>query len=245
MKEKILLAILMCSMVLLSGCGENTGHENTVSETVISIAHSPLIHADNPEEENMADMLQDASSGVMVQIQNGDVIGSGVLWDVVGDKVVIATAAHVFTMGNGIIEVTFADGWTTPVSGYEVTNTDLAFLFVDLRDVPQEQLAQYQLANVNEESTANLRSGDGIILMASGTGVAADAYEGEVIEPWIYVEDFEEHMIVVRVDAEAGMSGGGLFDYEGHFLGILCGKSEDGEAAVIPVSVIRALYGVF
>jgi hypothetical protein len=31
------------------------------------------------------------------------------------------------------------------------------------------------------------------------------------------------------------MSGGGLFDAKGNFLGILCGIAEDGEVAVAPM----------
>lgn len=237
---RTLFLILMCCVMLLCGCGEGPGGKSTVF-----IEPNPVIHVDNPEEENMAGILQKVASGVMVQIQNGDIIGSGVLWDFADDKLVIATAAHILTMGTGEMEVIFADGWKTSISQYEMTDTDMAFLFVECDKIPGEQLANYYLVRRDMESASRLQRGDGIILMASGTGVAADAYEGEVAEPWIYVEDFAEHMIVVRVNAENGMSGGGLFDYEGHFLGILCGKSEDGEAAVLPLFVINALYDGF
>ena len=36
------------------------------------------------------------------------------------------------------------------------------------------------------------------------------------------------------------MSGGGLFDRQGHFLGIISGGSEDGELAVVPLSLMLA-----
>ena len=36
------------------------------------------------------------------------------------------------------------------------------------------------------------------------------------------------------------MSGGGLFDLQGHFLGILCGTDEEGEVAVVPLSILEA-----
>lgn len=246
------MLIALCCMCFLGGCAEGTGEESVYAteETGISApketlpAPSPLIAVENPQEENMADMLQDAAAGVMVQVRVGDTVGSGVIWDRIGDMLTIATAAHVFTMGNGVAEVTFADGWTTKLAGYEITDTDLAFLFVSLSGVPEEQLEQYYVVNLEEhgkEAAAN----DGVILMGSVSGVAAQAYEGKVLEPWIYVEALDQYMIVVKAEAEEGMSGGGLFDFEGHFLGILCGKSGDGEAVVLPQSVITAFYGVF
>lgn len=249
-KSKIML-ILLCCVILNSGCAE-TKKEEKIQETIeIAMdfpeesvpASSPLIYADNPGEENMADMLQDAAAGVMVQVRVGDTVGSGVIWSRVGDMLTIATAAHVFTMGNGVAEVTFADGWTTRLAGYEITDTDLAFLFISLAEVPKEQLEQYYVVNV--EGSEEAAKDSGVILMGSVTDVAAQAYEGKVLEPWIYVEDYAQYMIVVGADTEEGMSGGGVFDFEGHFLGMLCGKSEDGEAIVLPQSVIAALYGVF
>lgn len=227
-------ALLIGILVWLGGCGESNVPEITMEQNA-------LICKEDVESDNRVGVLQNAVSGALVQLRSADVIGSGVLWKVAGDKLVVATTAHILAMGNGNVEVTFSDGWSTAVSEYRVTNQDLAFLFVELQGISQEQLVQYKLVNADEEGTVQLQRGDDIILMGSATGVAADVYEGEVTEPWIYVEDFGEHMIVVRADAEMGMSGGGLFDEEGRFWGILCGKSVDREAAVLPVSVIRAL----
>lgn len=248
-KSKMML-ILLCCVILYSGCEEIQKEDNIQETKEIAVnspeesvpASSPLIYADNPQEENMADLLQDAAAGVMVQVRVGDAVGSGVIWSRVGDMLTIATAAHVFTVGNGVAEVTFADGWTSKLAGYEITDTDLAFLFVSLSGVPQEQLEQYYVVNV-EENGKEPDIDDGIILMGSVTGVAEQAYEGKVLEPWMYVEALDQYMIVVKAEAEEGMSGGGLFDLEGHFLGILCGKSGDGEAVVLPRTVIASLYG--
>lgn len=275
-KYSSIIAIFVCSIFWLGGCGKNSDYESTevreetenvqeigtsnqpVAEQSVDgqdgnkqeadsmmLPRNPEIHSENPEEENMADLLQTIAAGTMVQVRVGNVIGSGVLWEQIEDKLIIVTAAHVLTMGTGEIEVTFVDGWSAPVVEYRMTEMDLAFLVVDMKGIPEESMTEYYLANVDAESAGKLQKDDGIILMASGTGTGADAYEGRVIEPWIYVEDFAQHMILVRVEAEAGMSGGGLFDYEGHFLGILCGESEDREAAVISLSVINGQYDIF
>lgn len=81
-------------------------------------------------------------------------------------------------------------------------------------------------------------SGDPAILISSVNGVAKEAYEGIILEPWIYVEDFQCDMLLLKLDAEPGMSGGGVFTEQGYFLGILCGIDEDGEAAVLPAQMI-------
>ncbi len=239
-----MLIIELCGMLGLSGCVDSPEKSDNIDimENVFShLEPSPPIYAENPQEENMADLLQKVVTGAMVQIQVGDAVGSGVLWNVDGDKLVIITAAHLFTMGNGIGQVTFADGWRVPILEYTVTDTDLAFLFVEWQKIPEEHLAEYNL--IRTERAEQLQNGEGVILMGSGSGVAADAYEGSVIENWIYVEDFAQYMIWVDAVSNPGMSGGGLFDYEGNFLGILCGTNDDGETVVLPFSIIYALYG--
>lgn len=210
-----------------------TGAQYTIKE-------SPLLHSENPQEENIAGMLQEAASGMMVQLVAGNVSGSGVLWKVQGDELWIATAAHVVTQGTDAVEITFSDGFHMTAERVAAdADTDIALLAVNLRDITAEHLEEYCVANVDEESAASLQAEDGIIVMASGKGVAADAYEGKVVNPWIYVEDFGQDMLLLKADAEPGMSGGGIFDSRGHFLGILCGGDESGQLAAVPISVIN------
>ena len=268
-KRKIWTGAVLCVLFLnLSGCvgrsGENvTPTQNEVhtefesqvetkvqsetmeqelraSENKYTLKECPLLRSENPQEENLAGMLQEAASGMMVQLVAGNVSGSGVLWKVQGDELWIATAAHVVTQGTDAVKITFSDGFH--MTAERVTadaDMDIALLAVNLQDITAEHLEAYCVANVDEESAASLQAGDGIIVMASGKGVAADAYEGKVVNPWIYVEDFRQDMLLVRADAEPGMSGGGIFDSRGHFLGILCGGDESGQLAAVPVSVLN------
>lgn len=267
--SKIWTGVVLCVLLLnLSGCvgksGANvtprqnevqTGVESQVetkipsesmeqelraTENKYTLKESPLLHSENPQEENLAGMLQEVSSGMMVQLVAGNVSGSGVLWKVQGDELWIATAAHVVTQGMDAVEITFSDGFHMTAERVAAdADTDVALLAVNLRDITAEHLEEYCVANVDEESAASLQAGDGIIVMASGKGVAADAYEGKVVNPWIYVEDFGQDMLLLKADAEPGMSGGGIFDSRGHLLGILCGGDESGQLAAVPVSVVK------
>lgn len=222
---------------------ESAEEETTqsVCENLPEMEESPLIYAEHPENENMADMLQKASAGMMVQITAGDLSGSGILWKMQEENVVILTAGHVLARTDGNVQITFSDGLQLQARNFLINEeVDLAFVTVDKSEIPVEHAAEYCLANVDEDSAGKLQRGDRIIVMASATGVAVDAYEGKLLEPWIYVEDFGQYMMLVKADAEPGESGGGIFDERGCFLGILCGENMDGELAAVPVSVISA-----
>lgn len=224
---------IWCSVFGLNGC---------TNPTVFFMDSTPAIYAENPQENNMAELLQKAAAGAMVKLQAGEVTGSGVLWELADRQLVIATAGHVLSGGSDEIQVTFWDGLTVPIIGYTMTDTDLAFVHVDCREIPEENLAEYYLVRRDRASAQSLKSGDGIILMGNNEEVAGNAYEGSVLEPWIYAEDFAQYMIWVEAQAEPGMSGGGLFDYRGNFLGLLCGTSGDGETVALPLSIMEAMY---
>ena len=65
---------------------------------------------------------------------------------------------------------------------------------------------------------------------------------GELLYPWIYIEDFAQYMMLIKGECLPGMSGGGVFDGEGYLVGVLCGVNEAGETAAVPLNVIMAEY---
>lgn len=213
----------------------------TIVKQPVIMQKAPLLSEKLSEEENLAGMLQDTASGVMVQIRSNQTSGSGVIYKEEADYLVVVTAAHVLEENQGTVWVVFCDGWAVECSEYTVNqSTDVAFIYVPFTEIPEEHLAQYFYANIDKESFDNLQAGDSVILMGAGSSVAEKAYEGVVLEPWIYMEDFGQYMLWARVEALPGMSGGGLFDSRGHFIGILCGGAEDGDVAVAPLSAIIA-----
>ncbi len=251
MKRLLIFIACILSISASDGCGyysplENTAEEFTdraVSgepETYI-MPCSPLIEVENPEQENMADMLQRTSAGAMVKIVAQELSGSGVIYRICEDKLVVVTAGHILEQARGEVWLTFFDDFVVESLEYVVSgNADLAFVKVEIEEIPQEHLQKYYCVNTDKESFDALKGGDGIIAMGSKSEAAGDAYEGRLVESWIYVEDFAQYMMLARVEVYPGMSGGGLFDMQGHFLGILCGTDEDGETAVVPLNVLEA-----
>lgn len=229
-----------------STAGNGSVTDNETSESPkITLRQMELLSFDDPENENLADMLQRAGSGMMVQLRADNVQGSGVLYGIDGEDLVILTAAHVLEEAEGAVAVTFADEWSTLADGYVCSTLgDYAVVRVSGADVPAEHLEQYLCANVDKDSFDTATAGTGCIVMGCRAGVAAEAYEGVILDHWIYMEDYEQYMMWVQAEGEQGMSGGGLFDRQGHFLGILSGRSEDGELAVVPLSLILGELGV-
>lgn len=216
--------------------------EKEQAET-FTLPASPLLLFSNPEEENLAGMLQDTAFGMLVRIFTDSASGSGVIYGVEGENLVIVTAAHVLQNGKETVQVQFADNFLAECRHYRISpNADAAFLSIPISKIPKEHLEEYYRVNISKESFDALQSGDRIIVMGSKSGVAGEAYEGRLLESWIYLEDFAQYMMLVKGEAVNGMSGGGVFDEKGQFIGILCGGNEEGELAVLSLGVIDAEY---
>jgi len=175
-----------------------------------------------------------------VQVRIGNLVGNGVIWDMTEDECVIATAGHILAMGEGEIEVVFPDGFRAGVSDYWATDIDLAFLVVDCSTSEGWQ-GKYCPVEVNQEKSGELRV-DEIVWIKGFAGSREEMYEALVRNPWIYVEDFGQYMVMLQTKVEPGLSGAGIFTEENVFLGIICGGNEDGEAVATPVSVVSAWY---
>ena len=252
--------ILVQFLLLCSGCDrqgasweEKLGESNLEVGSTVStakpsmdaiiplMAEAPLLEWEDPEAEHLADMLQDACSGMMVRLSNGQNLGSGIIYSTEEEFLVIVTAGHVLADAVEGVKIVFVDGWETASREVSVSElADLAVVRIPLMEIPRERLEKYLLANVDKSSYEGLQAGDGCIVMGSRSGVAEDAYEGIILDSWIYMEDYDQYMIWVSAPGKPGMSGGGLFDRWGHLLGVLSGCSEDGEWAVVPLAMLLA-----
>ena len=261
--------VLMIILLLLAGCGrsdqtvlpsEEPGAQSamyseepsvqtvlpseelgaqTVEEPMPVISAAPLLTWGDPDNENLAAMLQRECGGMMVQLEARQYLGSGVIYSADEDSLVIVTASHVLADAGGSVKVTFMDGWVAESDDYLLwEQLDLAIVRLAMEQIPEERLIEYRLANIDRDAYDKLQEGDGCIVMGSRSGAAEEAYEGTVLKPWIYMEDYGHYMIWVKAYGEPGMSGGGLFDRRGHFLGILSGIGEDDEWAVVPLPLL-------
>lgn len=204
----------------------------------------------------------------IVCVKSGALTGSGVIYKKTDDMLVIVTAAHVLEQGQSgqnkqgqakpeaWAEIIFFDGFTVPGDPcYMSYSSDLAFINVPLSELTDSQRKDYTPVNVDKKAFDALQSGSQVCFSGTNqinaessseenalTEATESGAEGAVLESWIYVEDFGQYMMLLQGAIYPGMSGGGVFDAENKFLGILCGANEKGEVAAVPLSIIEAEY---
>ena len=199
----------------------------------------PAARTESGDDFKQDEDLQRYFRQVTVQIQGPIYLGSGIVWAAYEEALVIATAAHV-TQDNSPMTVQFGQG--DPVEArliYAADQVDVAFLEVSLQELEAQGIA-WQVAWQNRETCERLKAGEPLWIMGSIEEAADRAYGGSVVDPWIYIEDFDNYMLLGHAYAIPGVSGGGVFTQEGILVGILCGGNEADQVAVLPWSVMEA-----
>mgnify|MGYP004533279199 CR=1 FL=1 len=239
-RKKIMFLMVSC-LLLFSGCEGNGAETTEYSETENAGIW-------RPERETAATQLPVQTGQkltetdlmvrkTLVQIQAGDLQGSGVIYDEDEKSILIVTAGHVLTHDNGEILVSFPEGTQVAASGSEMADScDLAFLWVDKTELPLETWEACLPVPTDRNVFDAMKAYDDVWMYGGETGMPVYAF---VVEPWIYVEDFEQYMLLLQGIAEPGMSGGGVFTEDGVFLGIICGADEEGKVAVVPYSMVE------
>ena len=216
-----MLAVTMSCLLFFTGCAEKK----------TEIAEPPV-----QTEQKLTETDQRILKSV-VQIQAGDLQGSGVIYDEDDNEILIATAGHVLAHDNGEILVTLPDGTQVAASGTETVNScDLAFLWVNRDNLTEEAWKACLPVQTDREAFDALKEYDDVWMYGGESGVPVYAF---VVDPWIYVEDFEQYMLLLQGLMVPGMSGGGAFTEDGVFVGILCGADEEGKVAVVPYSMVE------
>lgn len=246
--RKIRWIVFVLCLVL---CGCSRQLDENSDESGVSIAEDSWSDSQSSVEKeegstesvddsdiNYAGLIQETYGSAMVQLEGGGLLGSGVIAGMDEERIVILTAAHVISKANSYVRVTFFDDYNAVSRETDLYESqDIGVVIVERADVPEENLEHYQCAWWQQGDEAAVQQGEICIALGCTSGVAAQSYEGTIEDPWIFVEDYGQHMILAKVNGKPGMSGGGLFDKEGNLLGIISGGNDDGELAVIPMSL--------
>lgn len=246
------LLILLSLIWVLTACGGHVAGaeppmgENPPKETQESVSdadpQAPGAPAARTEEDTggVPDQeIQQYLRQVAVQVRGPKYLGSGVIWAAEEEMLVIATAAHV-TEDNSPLAVQFGCG--EPLEArlcHVAAGVDVAFLEVSLEEIGRQEII-WQTARQDKEICDKLEAGEPLIIMGSVEETADRTYGGSVTEPWIYMEDFDNYMLLGHAYAIPGVSGGGVFTQDGILVGILCGGNDADEIAVLPWSVMEA-----
>lgn len=184
-----------------------------------------------------------------VRIRAGDYYGSGSIYRMLEDEIIIVTNRHVLQDRNGSCFVTFFDGAAAEGALMEVSDeADLGFVSVPASAFTYQELLGYRNVRLpavfpdrkQGESNESAPKGSKIFYV----DLVSDwrepvCMEGEVIEPFLFLEDFQREMLYGRGNAVPGMSGSGVFDRYGNYVGMITGGTLQGEIAAVPAEVIE------
>ena len=237
--KKIMFLMAGC-LLLFSGCGQNGTGDAGIATTGAQLPEGETTATEWQLPAETEQKLTETELTVrksLVQIQAGDLLGSGVIYEEDEKSLLIATAGHVLTHTNGEILVTFPDGTQVTATEAETAGScDLAFVWVDKEKLSGETWKVCLPVHTDRNVFDTLKEYDDVWMYGGETGMPVYAF---VVDPWIYVEDFGQNMLLLQGLAEPGMSGGGVFSEDGVFLGIICGADEEGKVAAVPYSMIQ------
>ena len=193
-----------------------------------------------PEADSPVDIAK-----LCVSVSCGEYYGCGTIYSDDESSFTIVTARHILQdYYDGVskdIEVTFENNESCSASIYkESEEIDVVFLSIDKCDVSEDYISVsdcFPGSEFTSDPNSSLTPGEIIYLVDANTD---DIYAGSLASPSIYSEDFGMDMILCYCAVTPGMSGTGLFDEEGHYLGILLGGSDEAEAVCLDAS--RILY---
>lgn len=205
----------------------------------LELLESPVLEDGNCEAayENVKDCV--------VRLDMGKAYGSGVIWKMTSDKIVIVTNKHVLEYWDeSVSSVYFWQNVSVPASILnESEDYDIGFLAVDSSELDYGVLEQLQYVHWDMAAYQDLQSGDEMFCVGAGNETVQDEeelffYQGIIGDMWQYIDEFAEYMIYGHGNAVPGMSGGGTFDAKGNFIGMISGGTTKEETASVPLPVI-------
>lgn len=215
--------------------------EEDIYEGMLALGYleTPVLEAEDCGQafENVKDCV--------VRIQMGNAHGSGIVWEITPERIIVVTNRHVLDYWkeeNGYVH--FAQGYDVDAQILGVSKQlDVGFVAVDCNQLTYEKLQEMRYACVDEEAYESLQAGDLMFLIDPGfMGERPQYYGGSVGDPYRYIEDFDAYMLYGHCFAKAGMSGGGTFDGRGYLIGMTTGGTPYYETASVTLSDIIAAY---
>lgn len=183
--------------------------------------------------------------GSVVRIDMGNAYGSGVIFRLTEEGLIIATNRHVLDYWQeevGVIR--FPQGFYASAQSLgSARDCDVGFLKVESGELGMDTLLNLRSVPVDEEAWQLLSTGDEVFCLGADREADELVYQEAVVaEKERYIDTFDGEMLYLHGFAKEGMSGGGIFDGYGHLIGLLAGGTWRGEVAGVPVDQVMAAY---
>lgn len=181
----------------------------------------------------------------IVRIGMKNAYGSGILWKLTADKVIIATNRHVLDYWRDEESyVLFPQGYYMEAGVLGVSEEfDVGFLSVGNGQFTYPELESLRSVSAENAVYEQLERGDDMFCAGAGpeTGELL-FYRAEMEDTHRYIADFDAYMLYGYGFARTGMSGGGIFDGYGHLIGMVTGGTMQNEVAGVPLPDLVKAY---
>lgn len=213
-------------------------------------------------EENLVETAINVRPAT-VQIQVGSEYGTGNIISVDEEKILILTARHVVKTwsDSGSNYVIFYNGYIADATLEAVDDYyDAAVVSVKTSDIDAFNLMRFRsvkpdyevisdfdkkknevVFSLDSEHVVNAKEVQTYDYFGKDTGIGHKYVYGPVINPDIMVRDYGYNMLYVKCDAHSGMSGGGVFDINGNYVGMLVGGSDKKEMVAVRLPDMRVM----
>ena len=242
-RRSALLFILfpVLSLILLAGCGRGDGPGEDVPAYLVAVIAGDICGSGviyGMDNENLYVLT---ASHVLASEEHPHDAGRGSAGEEAGWGKP-SLYGYGFQTEDGVgdpVTVRFCDGWEVICTDIVVSGkADLALIRIPVSGISAKRQELYRCVIRDKERFDALEAGDGCAAVGIGADGELIRYDGDILEPWIYMEDYGQYMIWAQAEIRPGMSGGALFDDGGYFIGILSGGNGDGELSAVPLSLI-------
>lgn len=161
---------------------------------------------------------QDADRSVVVTVSCGGIQGSGVIYKITEHTISILSVKHILSAGTKVF-VTFQDG--NMICG-EVTylseQHDFGFAEIETKSLSKSQLKK--ITEVQKDMNTTLDKNEKIYCLVTDADKNLQRLDGIFLTEE-FVPDVNDTVLITDCIVSHGMSGGGLFNEQGIFMGIL------------------------
>lgn len=252
MKKRAALFLILCAAAsLLQGktlLAEEAGMHSLIQTTTLegdyqALTSLGLMNTPLSEEENIQSAYENVCPS-MVRIQVDGHYGSGSIYKMLEEEIIIVTNRHVLQYFDEDSYVTFFNG---RVGNGRLLGTseeaDIGFISIPIAGFTYEELLEFRNVRSSSKIFENLKENTCFFMVDMATDrIDPVYYEGKIIDPFRFLSDFGTEMLYGEGYAKPGMSGCGMFDAYGNYIGMLAGGTLQDEIAGVPAGMIEQAY---
>lgn len=227
---------------------EDTSYGPLIQTTTFQSDFEAMVHLDLFSTVKQCEKdLQQAYENVVcsaVRIDVSGYYGSGSIFKITKEEMIIVSNAHVLEYWDENSFVTLSDGRV--VSGtvmFLSADYDVGFLKIPIQEFLYEDLFTYRSVRSFDRNITEVMAGEEFLVIDVVEDLyLPEMYEGIINDTWYYIEEFNNNMLHGYCVGYPGMSGSGMFDAYGNYIGMVTGGNLGGELAGVPLNIILQEY---